>query len=164
MTQEIFCLFNYQIVGVKWMLPLRHFMTIACSCHYHVRRLFVITLFVRSSITGEDQKSPNLLNTVTDLILLLRFNKNNFEKLLSCYGRGVNFPGKSCDKSLWKSCIDGTASTYLNIWIVTPPPPALWSCMSGSWFEYHCHQNSCFCSPNAFHSLPKKSECVVKSE
>ena len=113
MTQEIFCLFNYQIVGVKWMLPLKHFMTIACSCHYHVRRLFVITLFVRSSIAGEDQKSPNLF-TVTDLILLLRFNKNNFEKLLSCYGRGVNFPGKSYDKSLWKSCIDGNLSEYLN--------------------------------------------------
>ena len=154
MTQEIFCLFNYQIVGVKWMLPLKHFMTIACSCHYHVRRLFVKTLFVRSiSITGEDQKSPNLF-TVTDLILLFRFNKNNFEKLLSCYGRGVNFPQKSVDKSLWKSCIDGTASNlfeYLNGYT------------TAGYLKLHVqklvwisrHQNSCFCSPYSFHSLPK---------
>ena len=90
-------------------MPLKHFMTTACSYHYRVRTLFVETLFVK-----DGSKSPNLL-AVTDLILL-KFNKNYFEKLLSCYGRGVNFPQKSVDKSLWKSCIDGTPhKTYLNI-------------------------------------------------
>lgn len=40
-------------------MPLKHFMTTACSCHYHVRILFVEALFVRSRI---GIKKPKLVH------------------------------------------------------------------------------------------------------